>query len=74
MEISCIRAGIKCLCRKKSYNKKNFFRQLAVVWKLHINYSTVAYGIAVSNRARFSCEDDSRSGRPSTFFTEQYPI
>ncbi|KAL0822131.1 hypothetical protein ABMA28_004265 [Loxostege sticticalis] len=71
MEKNEQRAVIKYLCLKKMSTKEIFLDIQQTLGDHALPYSTVAYWIAEFKRGRSTCEDDQRTGRPSTSVTEE---
>ncbi|KAL0831014.1 hypothetical protein ABMA28_001900 [Loxostege sticticalis] len=71
MEKNEQRAVIKYLCLKKMSTKEFFLDIQQTLGDHALPYSTVAYWVAEFKRGRSTCEDDQRTGRPSTSVTEE---
>lgn len=71
MEKSELRPVIKYLCLKKMSTKDIFLDIQQTLGDDALPYSTVAYWVAEFKRGRVKCEDDPRSGRPSTSITDE---
>lgn len=71
MEKNELRAVIKYLCLKKMSTKEIHLDIQQTIGTNAVPYSTVAYWVAEFKRGRANCEDDPRSGRPSTSVTDE---